>query len=781
MNNLSRSAKIYVWSVVVTGVVASIALVASNPFAPGELTTFAAFGMLAGLATSLTISYRGAAPTRISHQIGTSFVYPLLVLVHPAFACIVLYATTLIDRQLHRRAPLSAAFNLGQLGLSVAAAALVASLLQFESLATIGPRGVAGALGVVLAFAATNHLLTMGAISLANRRPFLRWTWFMRMGLLNEGLCIASGLGMAIFWRVSPWLVPLGVIPIWIMAYIVRLLNQREQSLESRENELQSLQGLGLEIGAELDAELLRDAVLRIACDALRATDAMLALQHESGKGLVVMAHLGMATPPPERLFLTEFEERLVADGAVVRLDPLRQLRGSALDALMPNATGMLVAPLEIRGKREGLLVLSHDESRRPFGDDDALRLETLVPFVDVALSNARLVTDLKTMQSQLVQTEKMSALGMLVAGVAHELNNPLTSVLGFAELLASDETDSNKYEKLQRITSEAKRAGRIVQSLLTFSRKHKPERRFVEINDLVREVLDFRSYEMRVRNISVVQELAPRLPAVLGDPHQLQQVLLNLITNAEHAIEESGHPGTIRVATAAVEGRVQIHITDDGPGIRDDELDQVFLPFFSTKEVGRGTGLGLSICYGIIEENGGKISVRSRPGEGATFSIQLPGIDREEGLLVHSPRRHPEHAPPEFRGRLLVLDDEESIVHFVTEYFGDRGWTVLAAREGSEALRLVEQVEFDVLLVDLRMPGMDGAGFFDRLQQRRPELCRRVVFATGLPDVDLPPRLLNSENPVLYKPYDLTELGRIISTIVATEDSGSGTVDSVS
>jgi PAS domain S-box-containing protein len=238
----------------------------------------------------------------------------------------------------------------------------------------------------------------------------------------------------------------------------------------------------------------------------------------------------------------------------------------------------------------------------------------------------ARDVTEIKRLQQQLIQSEKLAALGQLVSGVAHELNNPLTSVIGYTQLLlARNQLDPRAAEQLEIVGNEADRARRIVRNLLSFSRQHKPSRAEVDLNELLERTLELRAYEMKVNNISVCREPGD-IPCVLADEHQLQQVFLNIIINAEQAMQSDARAGELTVRTEmGASNRVKIVIADNGPGIPLQIIEKLFDPFFTTKPVGKGTGLGLSISYGIVKEHDGAIRVESEPGRGARFIIELP------------------------------------------------------------------------------------------------------------------------------------------------------------
>ena len=235
---------------------------------------------------------------------------------------------------------------------------------------------------------------------------------------------------------------------------------------------------------------------------------------------------------------------------------------------------------------------------------------------------------NLRRTQEQLLHSEKLAAVGQLISGVAHELNNPLTAILGYSQLLtASGEIGPRALGYVDKLYKQAQRTHRIVQNLLSFARQHKPERVPVNVNAIVEDTLALRDYDLRMSQIQVSLELSETLPEVSADPHQLQQVFLNLINNAVDAILEVGTVGELRVRTGVEENQVLIEFTDSGPGVKD--ASRVFDPFYTTKPVGKGTGLGLSICYGIITEHGGRILVKNAPQRGATFRIELPWQSR--------------------------------------------------------------------------------------------------------------------------------------------------------
>ncbi|PWU19151.1 MAG: hypothetical protein C5B50_07240 [Verrucomicrobia bacterium] len=383
-------------------------------------------------------------------------------------------------------------------------------------------------------------------------------------------------------------------------------------------------------------------------------------------------------------------------------------------------------------------------------------------------------VETLKTTQAQLVQSEKLSGIGEFVAGVAHELNNPLTAVMGFSEILAKGEATSEQRRCLDMIHKSALRCQRIVQSLLSFARRHAPERKLSSVNALVEATIEFLQYQLRTSNIEVVAKLDPSLPKTMLDPHQIQQVFLNIINNGRQAIEGHRPKGRITVTTERAAQNIRVRIQDDGPGIAKENLSKLFDPFFTTKEIGKGTGLGLSLCYGIVQEHGGSINVQSALGEGATFIIELPVVAGEEtiGSTPASPTVPDQAEPREGLGKkVLVIDDEEAIGEMMRSALTERGYHVDVARDGESALRRLNQTSYDVALCDWKMPGMNGGQVYERIRASHPALSERMIFITG-DVISERIRAFSQEHGkvCLSKPFSLADFRAAVSKAVATE-----------
>jgi two-component system NtrC family sensor kinase len=373
-----------------------------------------------------------------------------------------------------------------------------------------------------------------------------------------------------------------------------------------------------------------------------------------------------------------------------------------------------------------------------------------------------REVTEERLLQERLMQSEKMASVGQLVSGVAHELNNPLTGIMGFAQLLRTRDLDERSRREVETIQGEAERAAKIVQNLLSFARRRKAEKELVNLNVLLERVLELRSYDLRLKNITLDLVLDPHLPRTMADSDQIQQVFFNIITNAEHAMLEAHGQGHLTVRSGVAEGYIRLSFTDDGPGLAPEDLRRVFDPFFTTKKVGEGTGLGLTIAYGIVEDHGGRIRAESVPGKGATFIVDLPVVQGPEQRPVVEEK---EVARSEVGARrILVVDDESSIQTLLRDVLSLDGHQVDVASSGGEALQHMFQRQYDLIITDIKMPEMSGQEFYRRVRDIDREQAERMVFITG-DTVNVATRqfLQRVSNPCLVKPFKVNEVREIV------------------
>jgi len=391
----------------------------------------------------------------------------------------------------------------------------------------------------------------------------------------------------------------------------------------------------------------------------------------------------------------------------------------------------------------------------------------------------AKDINNEKLLQQQLIQSEKLSAIGELISGIAHELNNPLTGVMGYSQLLQLRKNlDDHTKQNLFKINNLALRCQKIVQNLLSFARKQKPERSLTNINEVIEKTIELRSYELQVNNIEIHRDLNPRLPKTIADAHQLQQVFLNIITNAEQAMLESKDHGQliIRTKTDSQKSHIIIEIKDDGPGISEKQLNRIFDPFFTTKEVGKGTGLGLSISYGMIKEHGGNIYVNSRPNEGSIFFVELPIIDN-----LPSKSDQEDDTEDQDTGfddllkskRILVVDDEEYILDFFVEIFQPYHVTLNTAKNGRVALQKIEKLKYDIVITDFRMPKMSGKELFNWIKEHQPRLANCMIFVTG-DTISNETRSFFEENNCrfLAKPFKIEEVKEVIQQVLEANNA---------
>ena len=372
---------------------------------------------------------------------------------------------------------------------------------------------------------------------------------------------------------------------------------------------------------------------------------------------------------------------------------------------------------------------------------------------------------NLRRAQEQLLHSEKMAAVGQLISGVAHELNNPLTAILGYSQLLTSSgQMGPQGIEYSDKLYKQAQRTHRIVQNLLSFARQHKPERVLVQLNMILEETFALRDYDLRMNHIRVHLELAPDLPATSADPHQLQQVFLNMVNNAVDAMLEHCNEGDLWVRTSTDGDRLFIEFTDSGPGVKD--ASKVFDPFYTTKPVGKGTGLGLSICYGIITEHGGSIRVRNVPPRGASFTIEIPHQGAKPAKSS-DPLQPMEQAR---EGRILLVDEDDSVLEAVRAILLEREHAVETAKSAADAMALLERKEFDLIVADLELAGAGGRNILhDWISARKPGLTKRCVWMRGAAPLGKSPDeapLLG--NQVLQKPFKAAELLAAVDAALA-------------
>ena len=388
------------------------------------------------------------------------------------------------------------------------------------------------------------------------------------------------------------------------------------------------------------------------------------------------------------------------------------------------------------------------------------------------AVAVIRDVTHEVELRQHLLQTEKLAALGRLLAGIAHELNNPLAGVRAALELLL-EEARPDQCELLAMALRETDRVSRVVEGVREFGRRSAGERVRVNLNDLVQRAAALRGYALRNQNIELVTECDPRLPECVADPDEIFQALLNLLQNAEQAVAcKAEGPRRITLVTRARPDAVELAVIDTGPGVPPEIRDRVFDPFFTTRAPGEGTGLGLTVVHTVVEAHEGQTFIEETPGGGATLRVVLPLLP-----VRGAKRTRPEPAPRSSVAglRVLLAEDEAAIREVVARWAARQGIRLTAVADGEAALRAIREGNFDVILLDVRMPGTDGRAVYRALERERPELLRRVVFVTGDAVAGATRAFLEEvRRPVLAKPFDLGTLADRIGEVAAEAGAAS-------
>ncbi len=545
---------------------------------------------------------------------------------------------------------------------------------------------------------------------------------------------------------------------------------------QRRRNVAEMLAHVGRELTGTLDVARVAEIVSRSVVELLGArgsgfyryepADGTLHAVTSVGSEADVVTGVGLK--PGEGAAGRAVLERKIVQSSDVLHDPLIDLRPQYRERMRASGVGTVVGvPLIGRDRILGALTVG-DQAHREFAPEELQALQAFADQAALALDNARLYASaqeslarLRETQAQLVQAAKLSALGQLVSGVAHELNNPLSVIIGYGQLLLTREIPPALRRPIELMVTQGERMAKIVGNLLFFARQRPPERRPVDLSEVIERTLALRASHLALAHVEIVRDLAPGLPRVSGDAQQLEQVVLNLVLNAEQAILEdrsgegaAGDGGRLTVRTrATADGRTVVaEIADDGPGIPAAALPRIFEPFFTTKEVGAGTGLGLSVSYGIVQEHGGVLSVRSRPGE-TVFALALPAAsasETEEEVAA---------AGPVFDGAgrvALVVEDEADLRDLIAALLREQGWRVETARGGRVAMaRVREGPGLELIVSDMRMSDGDGQSFYREVRALDPDLARRFVFVTG--DTANPAAwtfLTRSTVPVVAKPF---------------------------
>jgi PAS domain S-box-containing protein len=416
--------------------------------------------------------------------------------------------------------------------------------------------------------------------------------------------------------------------------------------------------------------------------------------------------------------------------------------------------------------KKDGTLLYTED-SIFPMRDDEG----KIIGFRGIS----RDITDRKQRDEERKQLEqkaqfasRLASVGELASGVAHEINNPLTAVIGYAHLLLERKDIPVDIKRDVEVINEgAQRVAGIIKKLLVFARQTKPERTYVDVNEIINTTLELRAYSLQSSNIKVILQLDPDLPMTVADPGQLQQVFLNLIMNAEAEVKLVHGGGKLAIKTEQIGDNIRVSFKDNGLGIARENLERIFNPFFTTRKVGQGTGLGLSVCHGIVTEHKGKIWAESQLGKGATFTVEIPIVSESKQLEMPEPVvRETQKAA---KAKILVVDDEIVIRQFVSQILAEEGHEVEAVDSAEGALEEVNSKEYQAIMLDIKMPGMSGIELYRHFQKISPPLADKVVFITGdVMGTSTMAFLSKTKAPYIIKPFDAKQLKAEINRVLA-------------
>ncbi len=536
-------------------------------------------------------------------------------------------------------------------------------------------------------------------------------------------------------------------------------------------------------------AELL-SLVLRKAMATTNSRKGTIMLRREDGDGLEVVAAEGWTPNLAGPIEMNDtLAGKVIETGRPLLSEDINTSPSFARDnnSDLYSSPSFLIMPLNASIGTIGAMCLSEKNNGARFDTQDQQFLTVLLGQIGFAVENARLLkhardsarnledtvytqhSQLQNARKMILQADRLSVLGQLVAGVAHEINNPLTSVLGYTELLLDGRDGQTDNGHLRTVFEESNRAAKIIRNLLAFAHDNQPGRSPVVLNKLVKNVVDLRGYDLRMRNIDISTDLDSNSPVVLLDPARIQQVLLYLINNSAEAMTSS-EPRKIRVGTSHDHGMISIWVSDTGRGIPDSLKDRIFEPFFTTHTGHTHAGLGLSISKGIIEEHGGSFELVSVEGQGTRMTVHLP--------LVPVPSEGIEEAPASQRPELkfenlfaLSIDDERDNAELVAHILGRMGFHVEVMTNSTQALRRLSQENFDLVVCDVRMPHLDGRQLYRELKKLRPRTFPRTLFTTG-DSADPEAQLFATNNQVLLvsKPFTSEELMGAVHELFAKE-----------
>lgn len=566
---------------------------------------------------------------------------------------------------------------------------------------------------------------------------------------------------------------PIAQNPSGEVGELIGIFNKIGDALNRSYKKLATLNSLGAALVSDIRENDISDRVVRAVCASTNVAACALFMRNETGE-LVSKSIAGFEGYAEAQKFA--WRNMPAITNVIATRKPVvdNDMDSSNLNLRLPGGhrpvKKIMVVPFLLRDNTGGALAAVNYDDRPDFTELDVELLGTFANQAAVAIQNSyyfrQIEDDLKKirrLKDELTHSEKMSAIGQLVSGVAHELNNPMGVIMGYAELLENGISNDKTAAYATKIWEAAQRASRIVKNLLTFSRKQPHKTELVNLNDVIGSILEILAHPLKLSKIGVLSELQPALRDVTGDRQELQQVFLNLVTNAMQAMDGMDGP-QLAIRTFDCGENVRAIVSDNGPGIPVGFHSRIFEPFFTTKPVGKGTGLGLSICYGIITEFHGTMRVESEPGSGASFIIELPAVGESAGGIALSKSA----ASHRVQGLdVLLVDDENDVREMLANVLRNEGCRVSAAEDAQAALSTLQRIRVDAIITDLHMPEMDGGQFYAVCSERYPEYVGKFIFVSGDTSWDGMQELLaKSGGRLLHKPFVSRELIALLEKI---------------
>ncbi len=555
-------------------------------------------------------------------------------------------------------------------------------------------------------------------------------------------------------------------------------LRQQAESLTARNEELATLNRIIDQASMSLKIETLLPSLLDEILSVMNLKVGAIRLVDPIEKVLRLVANRGLSTAyekMPETIHIgEELTGRVAQTGRPVFIedvnaDPAAAKLLERVQAGQPLRCFAAV-PIVANEKIIGVLALGATGDRT-FHQTDLSSLVSIGLGIGACIENARLYEDLETayerlkaLQENLIQAEKLSALGQLVAGVAHEINNPLTTILGYAQLIQSNPENLNHQEEVETIIDQTRRCAKVVENLLAFARKSGKHQEQLNLAEVVRDVLDAAKMSLSLHNIEITYTAQKDECFILGDRYQLQQVFLNVITNAQHALEDHPLPRSLEVVITSSGDNYTVSVIDNGEGIPPEVARKIFDPFFTTKPVGKGTGLGLSLSYGIIKDHGGDITIESQSGSGTTANIIFPRLTEKRHQKSEKPKQGASWKHLAGR-RILVVDDEKTICEFLKASLSPVGMDITIAHSLKDAMEILRDTSPDIILTDVRLRDGDGFHLYDEVKASGNVRPGHFAFMSGdIVSEQTLEKLQNSKCPHIQKPFGIEDVRQFLS-----------------